>query len=127
MSIETDLLAIDEQFWTGGPEAYERHCDDCCLVVFVGTATVMPRDEIARTAEKGRWSQVKLRPKGFVQLSDTSAVIAYACTARRKDGQPHHALVSSTYVRRPTGWKLAAHQQTEIGGAAPSAQGPQSQ
>jgi hypothetical protein len=114
MSLETDLLAIDEQFWTGGPEAYEQHCDDRCLVVFAGMAAVMPRDEIAKTAEKGRWTDVKLAPKGFVQLSDTSAVIAYDCTARRKDGQPHHALVSSSYVHRPAGWKLAAHQQTEV-------------
>jgi hypothetical protein len=114
MSLETDLLAIDEQFWTGGPEAYEQHCDEACLVVFAQMAAVMPREEIAKTAEKGRWTNVKLAPKGFVQLSETSAVIAYDCTARRKDGQAHHALVSSTYVRRPAGWKLAAHQQTEV-------------
>ena len=85
-----------------------------CLVVFVGMATVMRREDIAKTAEKGRWTDVKLTPKGFVQLSDTSAVIAYDCTARRKDGKPHHALVSSGYVQRADGWKLATHQQTEV-------------
>lgn len=114
MSLETDLLAIDERFWTGGPEAYQENCDDRCLVVFPGMAAVMSREDIAKTAEKGRWSDVKLAPKGFVQLAADAATIAYDCTARRKDGQPHHALVSSTYVRRSGGWKLAAHQQTEV-------------
>lgn len=112
MPLEFDLLAIEQEFWTGGPEAYAEHCDDVCLVVFVGMAAVMRRDDIAKTAEKGRWTEVKIIPKGFVQLSGTSAVIAYDCTARRKDGQLHHALVSSGYVHRPDGWKLATHQQT---------------
>jgi hypothetical protein len=114
MSLESYLLAIDQMFWTGGPEAYAEHCDESCLVVFVGMAAVMRRQDIAKTAEKGRWTNVKLTPKGFVQLSDTSAVIAYDCIARRKDGQPHHALVGSGYVLRPGGWKLATHQQTDV-------------
>ncbi len=114
MSLETDLLAIDEQFSTGGPEAYGQHCDDKCLVVFASMAAVMSRDDIAKTAKKGRWTDVKLAPKGFIQLSDTSAVIAYDCTAIRNDGHPHHALVSSGYVKHADGWKLATHQQTEV-------------
>ena len=77
------------------------------LVVFVGMATVMRREDIAKSAEKGRWTEVRLTPKGFMQLSDTSAVIAYDRTARRKDGEPHHALVSSGYIKRADGWKLA--------------------
>ncbi len=114
MSLQADLMSIDRQFWTGGPEAYEDHCDDQCLVVFAEMAAVMSRGDIAKTAKKGRWSDVHMTPKGFVRPSDDSAVIAYDCTARRKDGQAHHALVSSAYVKRPDGWKLASHQQTEV-------------
>ncbi len=114
MSLETDLLAIDEQLWTGGPEAYEAHCDDQCLVVFPGMTAVMPRADIAKSAENGRWTKVKLTPKGLVQLSETSAAVAYECAALRKDGHDHHALVSSVYVKRGKGWKLAAHHQTEV-------------
>ncbi len=121
MSLEADLLAIDEQFWTGGPEAYARHCDERCLVVFASMAAVMSREDIAKTAEEGRWTNVRMTPKGFVQLSGTSAVIAYDCTAMRRDGHPHHALVSSGYVQRPDGWKLATHQQTEISNAPKAA------
>ena len=111
-----ELLALEDTFWTGGPEAYHQHCDDQCLVVFASVGAVMPRDEIAKTAEKGRWSDVAIRPLGFVQPTEATATIAYDCTARRKDGQPHAARVTSTYVRRADGWKLCVHQQAEAGG-----------
>jgi hypothetical protein len=114
MSLEEDLLAIETELWTGGPEAFRKHTDEECLVVFAEMATKMKRDEVARTAEKGRWKDVKMTEKGLSKLSDESVVIAYECTATRKDGQPHHAFVSSGYARRPDGWKLAFHQQTKI-------------
>ena len=114
MALEQDLLTVEKNFWTGGPEAYEAHCDDQCLVVFTEMAMVMTRADIARTAEAGRWGDVELTPKGLVQLSDQSAVIAYECSAKRKDGQPYRALIGSGYVRRPDGWKLAFHQQTPL-------------
>jgi hypothetical protein len=55
-----------------------------------------------------------LEPKGFVTLSDTSTVITYECSAKRKDGKPYHALVSSGYVKLSDGWRLAFHQQTPL-------------
>ena len=114
MSLEQDLLALEVQFWTGGPETYHRHVDDQCLVVFKEMAGVMSRADIAKTAEKGRWTNVTPKPKGMAHLSDNSVVISYECTAKRKDGHAHHALVSSGYRKRPGGWKLAFHQQTPV-------------
>jgi hypothetical protein len=114
MSLENDLLAIEDNFWTGGPEAYQRYADEKCLVAFSEMAGVMSKNDIARSAEKGRWQGVSLKRKGLAQLSDTSAVITYECNATRKDGQPYHALVSSGYVKRADGWKLAFHQQTPL-------------
>jgi hypothetical protein len=114
MSLESDLLRIEDNFWTGGPEAYRRHADEQCLVAFSELAGVMSRDDIAKSAEKGRWTDVSLKHKGMAQLSDTSAVVTYECNAKRKDGQPYHALVSSGYIKRPEGWKLAFHQQTPL-------------
>jgi hypothetical protein len=112
MSLENDLLAIEDNFWTGGPEAYERYVDETCLIAFSEMAGVMSRNDIAKSAEKGRWKDVSLKSKGIAQLSDASAVITYECNAKRKDDQPYHALVSSGYVKRSNGWKLAFHQQT---------------
>jgi hypothetical protein len=114
MALEQDLLTIEKTLWTGGPEAYQAATDDQCLVVFADMAGVMSRDDIAKSAEKGRWTDPVLTPKGFVALSDTSAVVTYDCTAKRKDGEAYHAVISSGYVRRPGGWKLAFHQQTPL-------------
>jgi hypothetical protein len=114
VSLEQDLLAIEDDFWTGGPEAYRRHADENCLVAFSEFAGVMSNDDIAKAAAKGRWSEVSLKPKGIARLSDTSAVITYECNAKRQDGHPYHALVSSGYAKRSDGWKLAFHQQTSL-------------
>jgi hypothetical protein len=55
-----------------------------------------------------------LKAKGLVNLSDTSTVITYECSAKRRDGKQYHALVSSGYVKRSDGWKLAFHKQTPL-------------
>lgn len=114
MSLEQDLLAIEQRFWTGGPDVYRQHADVDCLVVFTEMAGVMANEDIAKTAEEGRWKDVAMTPKGVTELSNVSAVIAYECTATREDGRPYHAMVSSGYVKRPDGWKLAFHQQTPL-------------
>jgi hypothetical protein len=114
MSLQQDLMAIERALWTGGPDAYEEHTDDECLVAFTEMAGVMSRRDIAKTAEQGRWKDVVLTSKGLAELTDGAAMITYECAARRKDGQPYRALVSSAYVKRPDGWKIAFHQQTPL-------------
>ncbi len=114
MSLEQDLLEMERALWTGGPDTYQAQTDAQCLVVFAEMAGVMARDDIAKSAEKGRWTDVTLTPKGFVQPSADVAVVAYDCTAKKKYGAPYHALISSGYARRAEGWKLVFHQQTEV-------------
>jgi hypothetical protein len=117
MSVEElseQLLAIENHFWTGGPEAYRQHADDQCLIAFAEMAGVMSNQDIAKSAEEGRWKDVSMERKGIVRLSDAAAVITYECSAKRKEGQPYRALVSSGYVKRADGWKLAFHQQTAL-------------
>ena len=115
MSLEEDLLAIETELWTGGPEAYRKHTDDG-----------MPRgvrrdgrDDVARGDRqdrgKGPLEGREDAGEGPEQaLRTRSVVISYECTATRKDGQPHHAFVSSGYAHRAGGWKLAFHQQTKL-------------
>jgi hypothetical protein len=71
-------------------------------------------DDIAKSAEKGRWNDVFFETKGIARLSDVSAILTYQCKAKKKDGQPYRALVSSGYVKRSDGWKLTFHQQTPL-------------
>jgi len=69
------LLAVEKHFWTGGPEAYHQHADDRCLIAFAEMAGVMSNEDIAKSAEKGRWKDVSMEQKGIARLSDTAAVI----------------------------------------------------
>ena len=112
MASEQTFLSIEKALWNGGPEAYRDHLDDQCLVAFTDMAGVVSKASIADMAEDGRWSDVMIEPKGFVEMTDQSAVLTYHCNAKRKNGEMYRALVSSAYVKRPEGWKLAFHSQT---------------
>lgn len=111
MPLIDDLLTMEKQFWVGGPEAYIEHADAKCLVAFAEMASLMANDAIARTAEKGRWKEVTMTPKGKLELGDVT-IITYEAAAIRKDGHALKAIVSSGYVKRGDAWKLAFHQQT---------------
>lgn len=115
MTLEHELMTIEKNFWTGGPEAYHQFADNQCLIAFADMAGVVSNGDIARTARKGRWSDIEMKKKGLAELSDTAAVLTYEARTRREDGKPYRAIVSSGYVKRPTGWKLAFHQQTPLG------------
>jgi len=112
MSVEHDLLTIERKLWTGGPEAYRSNLEPSCLVAFKEMAGAMPREDIAKGAEKGRWRDISMEPKGLVSLGDDAVILTYECVAKRQNDETHRAFVSSGYVKRPSGWKLAFHQQT---------------
>ena len=114
MAIEEELLEIERTLWTGGPEAYKANLEPKCLVAFKDMPGEMSKEDIAKTAEPGRWKDVSMQRKGIAKLGASSVVITYECTAKRKDDQPYHALVSSGYVKRRGGWKLAFHAQAAL-------------
>lgn len=115
MTLEQQLLALEKQFWTAGPDFYRKTVDDQCLLAFAEMAGVMSRDSVVETIkEDQRWSELTVEESGFLQLNDEVAVVTYRAKALRADGTPYMALVSSAYVRRGGGWKLAFHQQTPV-------------
>ena len=115
MAIEQELLALEEQFWTGDGDFYRKNLDAECLCVFTDMAGVMSRDQVVSTISDGqRWSGLVIEPKGFRQLSDDVALLSYRASAKRPDGELYRAVVSSGYLRRGDAWKLAFHQQTPL-------------
>ncbi|MBL8549548.1 MAG: DUF4440 domain-containing protein [Hyphomonadaceae bacterium] len=114
MPLAEDLMRLERLFWTDGQDAYLQHADPECLVVFAEMAQVLKREDIAKTAEAGRWRDVLMQRKGLVTPTGDCAVLSYEVKAKRADGKDHRAHVSSLYVRRDEGWKLAFHQQTAI-------------
>lgn len=118
-TLETRLFAIEERFWTGSRADFLAHLAEKCLLVFPQAGEmhgVFSREEVADTVSTapGRWRDLSVTDHQLLQLSADIAVIAYRADVKRDDGEPYKALVSSTYVRRADGWKLAAHQHSPL-------------
>lgn len=115
MTVENDLLTIENRLWTGGPDAYREHVAEECLVAFTGMAGISSREEIAGTVEDGpRWRDVEVEVKGLVRPTEDVAILTYEASALRGESEEYRALVSSAYTRRNGGWKLVFHQQTPL-------------
>ena len=114
-AIEKDLLAIEKKFWTGGEAFYREHVDKSCLVAFTQMSGLMSNRDLAATAKDGnRWKNLDIESKGLVRPTDDIAILTYEARAERATGEPHHAIVSTGYVKRDDGWKMMFHSQTPL-------------
>jgi hypothetical protein len=116
IKLEDHLFALEEKFWTGGAEHYERNLASAAIMVFPDPAGVLVKDDHASSVgAKARWSEVALEEHRLLELGDRAAVVTYKATARRPgSGEPYVARASSAYVRDGAGWRLAFHQQTPL-------------
>ena len=115
MSTQADVLALEKRFWTDGAEYYRQNLDAECLVAFPEMAKVMTREQVAESVkDMPRWSDLRIEPRGCIELGDGVALLTYEASAQRASGEPYRALVSSGYVRRGGAWKMAFHQQTPL-------------
>ena len=117
--LEDELFAIEQGFWLGGRDHFLAHVDERCLLAFPQAGEmhgVRTREEVAATAstQPGRWRDLKVSDRHLLRLADGAAVISYRADVLRFDGEPYAAMVSSAYVERPGGWKLAFHQHSPV-------------
>lgn len=116
-TLQDTLYAIEEGFWLQGRDHFLAHLDEHCLLAFPQAAEMhgaRSRDEVAATAstQPGRWTDLKITDRQMLQPTPDVAIISYRADVKRFDGEPYPALVSSAYVRRADGWKLAFHQHS---------------
>jgi hypothetical protein len=117
MSTQDELLTIEKRFWTEGEDYYRDNVDESCLIAFTGMAGVFSNADIAKTArDNNRWHDVNLNPKGIVEPAPGTAILTYEAHAKRANGEPYAALVSTGYVKRGGAWKMSFHQQTPLTG-----------
>ncbi len=118
MALQDDLYRIEEGFWLAGEEHFLANLDDRCLLAFPQMGEmhgIRSREEVAATARSpNRWRDLRLANQHILQLTDDVAIISYRADVERADGQPYSALIGSTYIRRPDGWKLAFHQHSPV-------------
>lgn len=112
-----DLVDLEEAGWRAlstpgaGAEFYDGVLDETVVMLFPGGIRLEDRDVILGSMSGQPWSSYVIdRPRAYLPTPDTGLVV-YGVVARREDYK-YSALVSSMYVRRADGWKLAFHQQT---------------
>lgn len=118
MPLENDLFDIEQGFWLHGKEHFLEYLDDECLLAFPQASEmhgVHTRDEVAATATvSNRWRELNMTDRHLLHTGENVTIISYRADVKRADGQPYSAFVSSAYVRRANGWKLAFHQHAPI-------------
>jgi len=118
MALEKLLYEIEQGFWLEGKNHFLNHVDHRCLLAFPQAGEmhgVHSLEEVAATATNAnRWRDLTMADRQLLETGDDFAIISYRADVTRADGEPYAALVSSAYVRRPGGWKLAFHQHSPI-------------
>lgn len=118
MSLQDDLFAVEEGFWLSGREHFAAHLDDRCLLAFPQAGEmhgIFAREHVAATATPdNRWRDLSMTDRHLLEPTEDVALISYRADVTRADGEPYAAFVSSAYVRRGDGWKLAFHQHSPL-------------
>jgi hypothetical protein len=116
MNLEETLIEAERDGWSAltTPEAgayYREHLAGGALMAF--PFGVLDRDQAIEAMESAPpWAEFEMRDPRVVALTEDSGVIVYSVVAHRSGEPPYAAVISSTYVRRDGGWRLAFHQQT---------------
>ena len=114
-----ELADLEEQGWqalssTGATAAafYQRVLDDTVIMLLPGGMLLYDRPTIIASMSARPWSSYQLHDLRMLEPGPDTGIVAYEVTAEREGAPPYSALISSLYVRRAAGWKLAVHQQT---------------
>jgi hypothetical protein len=113
-----ELTALERQGWdalsSSGEAArafYDDVLDDQPVMLLPGGMRLDVRESIVESMSGQPWSSYALEDVRALLPTPDVGVVTYGVVAER-DGRRYSALMSSTYVRREGGWKLAFHQQT---------------
>lgn len=114
-TISKALLALEERFWSGNADFFQRSLDESCLIAFTRMTGVFSRGDVVKSPFNGnRWKDLDLKLKGVIEPVAGVAILTYRARATRETGEPYAALVSTAYVKRDGGWKMTFHQQTPL-------------
>lgn len=113
MSLESELLEIEEAFWesSGNVDFWtENFSDEGVIALPIG---LMDKKKVIQSQKNARpWGEFAIKDASVVDLGDDVASITYQATARRDDESEYTAMVTSVYARRNGEWQLMVHQQT---------------
>lgn len=117
MTLEEDLLALEERFWLEGTAGFYRdHLAPDAVMVFPEPFGILDEEAIvASVGDEPNWAEVSLGEVKAVRLGAAAALLAYRAEARGRTGDRNTTYAASVYIAHDGAWKLAFHQQTPIG------------
>ncbi len=114
-----ELVDMEEQGWRAlatdprtATEFYEQVLDDDVVMLLPGGLRMTDRATVVASMGGAPWASYRLEEPRVHALGADAAVVTYGVVAQRDGSPPYSALISSSYVRRAGGWRLAIHQQT---------------
>ncbi len=116
MNLEETLIEAERDGWSAlttpaGGAYYREHLADDALMAFA--FGVLDREQAIEAMQSAPpWAEFEMRDPRVVALTEDSGVVVYSVVAHRSSEPSYSAVISSTFVRRDGGWKLAFHQQT---------------
>ncbi len=118
MTLDDQLLALEEGFWTAVDRAgyYSEHLAGDAVMVFPAPYGIFDEEAIMGSIDSTPpWKAVRIDHANVVRLRDSAAVLAYRAEAQDGTGGSYSAYAASAYVKQDDGaWRLAFHQQTPI-------------
>lgn len=82
-------------------------------VMVLADGSVMSRDDVVEAlGQAPPWASYEMDDIRVVELGDDSSALVYVGTGHRDEGDPFVGVMTSVYVRRDGGWRLAVYQQT---------------
>jgi hypothetical protein len=118
MPATKDLVDLERRSWealaTEGAAApyYEEVLDEDPVVLMPGGMVIDDRQTIIDSMGGPAWKSYDLEEMDVHVLTRNVGVVTYGAHASRDGSEDYSALMTSVYVKRPDGWKLALHQQT---------------
>ena len=114
MTQDDEIWSIERGFWLKGDDHMRTHTGETCIMIFPSPVGILRDGNVFEGLKSApRWDEVEISDQVCQRLEPDAVLIAYKARGER-GGERYEAWFSSTYLKRPEGWRLYLHQQTPI-------------
>jgi Domain of unknown function (DUF4440) len=113
------LLDLERRGWDSlcdgsGHRFYGDLMTDDAVMVLANGATMTRADVVASLADAPPWDGYDIADERVVDAGPDAATLVYRGTGHRRGGEDFVGVMTSTYVRRDGGWRLALYTQNQL-------------